>query len=58
MLYVVAFLQEILTDLRALFDVILDFQQKLSLFFTDCLKDAALRQAFDAQLEKRTLKVM
>eukprot|EP00731_Ephydatia_muelleri_P030066 Em0021g589a len=48
--------KEILVDLRQLFNLILEFQQKLSVFFTDCLKDAALRQAFDAQLQKRTLK--
>ena len=57
--FVVAILifQVMLTQLRAIFDIIVEFQAKQSRMYTECLQEIELRQQYNATGEAHTEKV-
>ena len=49
--------QAMLTQLRAIFDIIVEFQAKQSRMYTECLQEIKLRQQYNATGEAHTDKV-
>ena len=47
-----------LTQLRAIFDIIVEFQAKQSRMYTECLQEIELRQQYNATGEAHTEKVV
>lgn len=49
--------QAMLTQLRAIFDIIVEFQAKQSRMYTECLQEVELRQQYNATGVAHTEKV-
>ena len=49
--------QDLLTQLRAIFDIIVEFQAKQSRMYNECLQEVELRQQYNSASDTRTEQV-